>query len=312
MANYASPPTIDTSALSTLMTPDGTGEGHWIGAPSAHYYHGRTLLAVRERTPEERGHTVGIYERIDGEYQERSRIAAADLNVRSIERPALTTDPDSGQLKLYVPVDKHRNCWHIEKLDDVDDPEAFDPGTARRVLAPDAGSADRATVKDPVVITTGGQYYMFYAGNDGNTTTANLATSIDGESWTRREEPILHSQYWHDERTRVSCVVPACDAPVWYVFYGGSGRTDYGSTWNLRTGVAITPDLRSFVDTTPHGPVYSAPTGEQRLAPQSFATCRYMDILPNGDEWEVFLEVAREDGSFVLAHDQIEVPGRNR
>lgn len=309
MANYARPPDLDTSARSTIMTPAGTGEGNWVGAPCVHRHEDRTFLAVRERNPDDRGHAVVVYEQSGDEYEEQARITADALNVTSIERPALTTDPDSDQFKLYLPIDAHRNCWHIQKLEDVDDPADFDPSTARDVLRPKSGHTDRSTVKDPVIITIGGRYFMFYAGSDGQTTHAHLATSVDGETWTRRDEPILYSQHWHDERTRVSCVVPAPDAPVWYVFYDGSGRTDYGSTWNLRTGLAISPDLQTFVDTSPKGPIYSSSTAEHRLAPQTFATCRYMDVLRNDAGWDVYLEVAREDGSFVLAHQRLDAIG---
>jgi len=306
MANYAPPPPLDAAAASMIMEPPEQGEGNWIGAPCVHRHDDTTYLAVRERNPDDRGHAIAIYEReaLDA-YTERIRITATELGVTSIERPALTTDPDSGNLKLYLPVDAHRNCWHIEKLADAEDPAAFDPTTAHDVVRPASGHTDRSTVKDPYVITTGGKYYMFYAGSDGDSTRAHLATSIDGETWTRRDDPIVHSQFWHDERTRVSCVVPAPDAPIWYVFYDGSGRTDYGSTWNLRTGLAISADLRTFEDTSPQGPIVSAPTADHRLAPQSFATCRYMDVLLTDDGWDVFFEMAREDGSFALYHQRL-------
>lgn len=311
MANYAEPPSLDTADASVVMTPADRGEGNWVGAPCVHRHRGVTYLAVRERNPDDRGHAVAIYERDGaGAFTERCRITATDLDSTSIERPALTTDPDTGSLKLYLPVDAHRNCWHVQKLADVDDPEQFDPETAYDVLRPESGHTDRSTVKDPYVITTGGRFYMFYAGSDGDSTRAHLATSVDGETWTRRDEPILDSQFWHDERTRVSCVVPAPDAPVWYVFYDGSGRTDYGSTWNLRTGLAISPDLRSFVDTTPRGPIYSAPTADHRLAPQTFATCRYLDVLPGDDGWDVFYEMARDDGSFALYRQRFDPESR--
>jgi hypothetical protein len=306
MGNFALPPPLDANATTMIMEPPERGEGNWVGAPCVHRHKGRTFLTVRERNPDERGHTIVIYERDSIEtYTERVRITAAELGVTSIERPALTTDPDSGKFKLYLPVDAHRNCWHIQKLADVDELAAFDPATARDVLRPEAGHTDRSTVKDPYVITTGGKYYMFYAGSDGHSTRAHLAMSIDGDTWSRRDEPVLNSQFWHDERTRISCVVPAPDAPVWYVFYDGSGRTDYGSTWNLRTGLAISPDLRACEDTSPQGPIISAPTANNRLAPQTFATCRYMDVLLTDNGWDVYFEMARDDGSFALYYQQL-------
>lgn len=307
MAQYATPPAVDTGELTTLMEPPGEGEGYWTGAPFAHVHDGETYLAVRERDPDRRGRLT-IYRRRDGEYESVTDVVPADLDAVSIERVSLVTDPDTGLLKLYVPVDRARNSWRIVKLDDVDRPEAFDPATARTVLAPRAGATDAGTVKDPYVVTVGGRYYMFYAGSNGDVARAHLATSLDGETWTARSEPVLDSQFWHDERTRVSCVIPARDAPVWLVFYDGSGTSDHGSTWNLRTGVAISPDLERVTDVSQDGPVYEAPTADYPAGPTEFAACRYMDVLAHDDEVEVFFEMAREDGSFALAHGTVAWP----
>jgi hypothetical protein len=307
MTRYAVPPAIDTGELSTLMEPPDAGEGHWTGAPCVHVHDGETYLAVRERDPERRGR-VRIYRRCDGEFEPVTEITAGDVGAVSIERASLVTDPETGRLKLYLPIDRARNSWRIVKLDDVDRPDEFDPATARTVLGPRPGSTDGGTVKDPYVVLVGGRYYMFYAGSVGGTARAHLATSLDGETWTPRSEPVLDSQYWHDERTRISCVLPAPDAPVWLVFYDGSGTSDYGSTWNLRTGVAVSADLESVTDVSQDGPAYAAPTADHPVGPTAFAACRYMDVLVHGDEAEVFFEMAREDGSFALQHGRVKWP----
>jgi hypothetical protein len=188
----------------------------------------------------------------------------------------------------------------------AEEPSALDPSTARTVLAPRADGSDRATVKDPYVLTVGGRYYMFYAGHDGRSEQAHLATSLDGDTWHRAEtNPVLGRQFWHDHHTRVNCVVPAPDAPVWLVFYGGSGLTDHGRTWNLRTGLATAADLANVTDTTPEGPVYAGPAAEASTGVDSFATCRYVDMLRTDDGWEVFAEVAREDGAFELRYQRV-------
>lgn len=307
MSQYAAPPAIDTEALSTLMEPPDAREGHWTGAPCAHVHDGETYLAVRERDPERRGR-VRLYRRRGDEFEQVTQIAADDVGAVSIERASLVTDPETGRLKLYLPIDRARNSWRIVKLDDVDRPDEFDPTTARTVLGPRPGTTDSGAVKDPYVVTVGGQYYMFYAGSVGGTARAHLATSLDGETWTPRSDPVLDSQYWHDERTRVSCVLPAPDAPVWLVFYDGSGTSDYGSTWNLRTGLAVSPDLESVTDVSRDGPLYAAPTADYPVGPTEFAACRYMDVLVHDDEAEVFFEMAREDGSFALQHGVVEWP----
>ncbi|WP_136687842.1 glycoside hydrolase family protein [Halorhabdus amylolytica] len=308
MTGYATPPGFDPSSAETVLEPGETGEGNWAGAPCVHRHGGETYLGVRDRVPDARGRKVTIYRRTGrAEYEPVTSITAEDLDVVSIERPALVTDPDTGRLKLYLPVDHGANQWTIQKLGDVPSPEAFDPSTAHDVLRPKAGGSDRATVKDPYVLTVGGRYYMFYSGNDTRSEQGHLATSVDGETWQRSpNNPILERGYWHDHHTRVSCVIPAPDAPVWLVFYDGSGLTDEGRTWNLRTGLAVSSDLEEFVDTTPDGPVYQASAGDARIGVDTFETCRYVDILSSEDGWEMFAEVAREDGSFELRRQRVD------
>ena len=298
--NYARPPGIDVDA-ETVFCPEEGGEGNWVGAPSVQVHDGKRYLALRRRTAKERGHALEIYEDRGPRFDRIAVVTAADLGVVSVERPALVTDPQSGALKLYFPVDHGENDWTIQKLADVTSPGEFDATTATDVLRPEPGSTDAESVKDPYVLTVGHRYYMYYAGHDGHSEQAHLATSDDGETWTRSSaNPLLARGGWHDYHTRVSCVVPAPDAPCWMVFYEGSGESDFGKTWNLRTGLGLTHDLVSIEDLTPGAPLYAASTTDRPVDLDVFATCRYFDVFADGNGWEVFFEVAREDGAFEL------------
>jgi hypothetical protein len=306
---YATPPAVDFGDGETLLEPDGTGEGHWVGAPSVYRHDGVTYLAVRHREPERRGYAVEVHEYADGDLRPVLEITADELGVVSVERVALVTHPRTGAVQCYLPVDRGGNDWTIRKCADAPAVGEIDPATARPVLRPAPGGSDAGVVKDPYVVTVGGRYYMFYAGADGLSEQAHLATSVDGEGWERAPgNPILGRAYWHDHHTRVSAVVPAPDAPAWLVFYEGSGVADEGRTWNLRTAVAVSTDLREFVDTCPDGPLYAAPTADRATGLSTFGTCRYLDVLPHDDEWELFAEVAREDGSFELRRTVVAAP----
>lgn len=301
MTAYGTLPGIDPSEAETVFDPPGPGEGHWTGAPSVLVHDDTTYLATRERTPEARGRAVTVYRRIDGDFEAVVRITADDLGVVSVERPSMVTDPGSGEVKFYLPVEHGENDWTIQKTADAPTPDAIDPSTARDVLVPEPDSTDRATVKDPYVLTVAGRYYLYYAGHDGRSEQGHLATSTDGESWERSAaNPVVARDGWHDHHTRVSCVVPAPDAPVWLVFYEGSGVDDYGRTWNLRTGVGLTHDLETIVDTSPARPAYSARGPGGTTPAEQFDTCRYLDVIERDDEREVFFEVARPDGAFEL------------
>lgn len=308
MPSYAPLPTIDQQTASTVFEPEGDGEGNWVGAPAVHEHDGRTLLAIRRRTQGQRGHAIEIYE-VDGEdYERRRRITAGELGVVSVERPAMVTTPDSGALRLYLPVDHGGNDWTIQTFAPADSIQDIALETGHDVLGPKAGASDAVTVKDPYVVTVGGRFYMFYAGHDGHSEQAHVATSLDGENWERAaENPLLGRQYWHDFHTRISTVVPAPDAPVRYVFYEGSASSDDGNVWNLRTGVAISHDLQSVIDTTARRPRFAAPHGDRATGIDTFATFRYLDVVPGDPPWDVFYEVAREDGTFVLRRSTMSV-----
>lgn len=306
---YANPPAADFGEAETLLEPEGSGEGHWVGAPCVHRHDGTTYLAVRERDPERRGNRVTLYEYDDGDLSSLFTVTAEELGVVSTERAALATNPRTGDVQLYLSVDRGGNDWVIHKCADAAGVADIDPATSRPVFRPKPGTTEAGTVKDPCIVTVGGRYYMFYAGADGVSEQAHLATSVDGDTWERvAANPVLERAYWHDHHTRVSAVVPASDAPAWLVFYDGSGVADEGRTWNLRTGLAMTTDLREFVDTCPDGPLYASPTADRATGLSSFGTCRYLDVLRHGDTWELFAEVARDDGSFDLRRTVVPAP----
>lgn len=309
--HYGVPPSIEPSQSKPIFSPPSEGEGYWAGAPCVHTHGGVTYLAVRERTPDQRGRSLIVTERVGPyEYEPVIELTAADLGVNSIERPALTTDIETGALKLYLSVDHGRNDWTIQKLDDVSSPADFDTSTARDVLSPDPGTTDEQTVKDPLLITLGGRYFMFYAGHDGRSEQAHLAISHDGEQWSKApENPILPSQNWHDHHTRISCVLPAENAPFWLVFYDGSGVREYRREWNLKTGVAISHNLRDITDTSPNGPRYSSHASDQGVGAEQFGTFRYLDILRDGEKAVMYYEAAAADGSYDLWEASVEVDG---
>lgn len=304
-------PPIDADDAATILQPEGSSEGYWVGAPSVHGADAGTYLAVRKRTPQNRGHTLVIYERTGTlTYEPVVEFEAADFGAVSLERPALLTDPETGAWKLYLSADQGSNQWSILKLEDVTSPQSFDSGTANVVLEPRPGTTDGETVKDPYVLHHGDRYYMFYAGYDGQSEQAHLATSADGESWSRAAaNPVLGRGYWHDFHTRITCIVPAPDGADWLVFYDGSGTEDYQNTWNLRTGVAVSADLTTISDVTTSGPAYAAPAPDGQSAAGRYQTFRYVDILASDNQWTVFYEAARDDDAFELRQTTVTFDG---
>lgn len=298
---------IDPAAdLGTVMEPAEDEEGYWMGAVSAASNDAGEYLAVRERTAEERGRAVTIYER-DGEgYDPVTEITADEMDVVSIERPALLTDPDTDRLNLYLPVEHGENDWDILRLDDADRPDDLDPETAQTVIEQGKGP-DRVTAKDPVIEADDGQFHALYSGHDGTSEQAQYAVSDDGDDWEKTDDnPVLGRQHWHDHHTRVSNVIDL-DEDGYAVLYEGSGTDDVKDTWNLRTGLGYIEELgEPIIDLSPDGPELSSPAAGAETGLETFGTLRYAEVIKHGDgPAELFVEVARETGAFELRRTEL-------
>jgi len=209
-------------------------------------------------------------------------------------------DPWTGDFKLYMAVDQAFRNWVIYKLDDVKNPEKFDPTTAQTVLARSGYGSDSKSVKDPFVMLVGRQYYMFYIGNSTRAELPHMATSVDGVNWKRFEaNPILAGIGWHEFCTRIACVMPL--AQGYAVFYEGAALTDHEKVYNIRTGLAYSPDLRSFADVTPSEPILQSPT------PGAHWALRYMDYVIMQDRVLFYYEAARPDNAYELRVSEVKL-----
>jgi hypothetical protein len=293
---------LEPTSAETILEPEGTGEGNWIGAPTIAEQDGEQYLAVRERGPERRGHTVRIYRREGDRYEDVMERGKEAIGAVSMERPDLVARED-GRFELYLPVEAGSNDWSMARLGPVKHPSAFDSATATTVLEPGTMS-DRETVKDGRIVRGDAGALMYYAGHDGVSEQGHVALSRDGEDWERHaDNPVLPRDGWHDFHTRVSAVVDPGTMDGRLVFYEGSGIGEYKNTWNMRTGLAYEPEQGNLVDMTPDGPVLEAD------CETAFSTLRYIDVVEREDGYELFFEAAQDDGTFALQRLSLELPG---
>jgi hypothetical protein len=157
-----------------VLEPDQNSPEWWAGAPSvARAEDGGFYLAARMRegnSPRgKRGYEVRILKSDDGrQFTPVHHIRREDARVPGFERPALVVDPATGLYRLYgcAPLE---GGWSIIKWDDVDDPAAIRPSTARPVLQPEKGDPAFARVngyKDPFIFYNRGRWHMFVIGCD--------------------------------------------------------------------------------------------------------------------------------------------------
>ena len=306
-------PVFDPAVGETVVEPPGTGIGYWAGAPSAVYddVTGSFFLYYRERKPldQGRGWRCHVARSDDGvRFSVVWTATKEELNSESIERAALIKALD-GRFHLYVSyVDLADRRWKIALID-ADSPEQFDASASRVVMTGE--DADAVGAKDPYVVVVGRHYYMFVhhaprhlipgdatedelhgTGNVFATEKgkggAGLAVSDDGVDFEWLGDVLLPGRQWDRKLVRVDTMVYS--PPVFTVFYSGRGHVS--ETYEDRTGLATSFDLRTFHKLTDRAPALVSPHGT--------GTVKYTDALDMGDEILYYYQCARADGSHEL------------
>ncbi|MFX0103788.1 MAG: hypothetical protein ACFFCS_29770 [Candidatus Hodarchaeota archaeon] len=290
-----------------VLQPDKDLPDWWAGAPSVTLSKDGTFyLAARMRHSESprgrRGYEIRILSSGDGiTFDKIKSIHRDEVSIHGFERPSILQDPRTRKFKLYGCGElKDGNEWGIWKLEDVDNPGDFDPGTFEVVLRPKVpekefgGAAkhhatSRTQYKDPFIIWLKDEWHMFVIGFDRVERPYHFK-SKDGLDWLPvSENPILDSTGWHNFFTRPACLLPL---KVGYLLvYEGSNITWRDPGYNIATGLSYSLDLKNFIDLTPNEPFLRSTT------PGDYHTWRYSHWLPVKDEIFVYFEASRPNNS---------------
>ncbi len=302
----------------TIVSPAGTGAGHWAGAPSVLYdpTSARFYLTYRVRKPQPiRGGECYIASSEDGvHFDVIWSLTKKQLGSPSMERFCLAKAPDSGWLLYPSYVDPADNRWRIDVIQ-AEDPAGFDVTKRRKVFT--ASDVEVEGVKDPWVIRLNGFYYMLisYARrmedlspeqqarmhatadiyNTGLTLSSwAMAVSLDGikYEWLGDVFPPRPGA-WDGYAARLGCVI-ATDYG-WIGYYDGSASVE--GNYEERTGLAQSFDLRHFQRLSFQGPLLVSPHGSGSL--------RYLDVVPLDEEILFYYEYCRPDGSHELRMNRL-------
>ncbi len=300
---------FDPEAGTTVIQPQGEGQGWWVGAPSVFWDGTAYYLAFRTRRPQpERGGLFQVARSDDGErFEVIASIRKEDLATSSIERGALLQTGD-GTWRLYLSyVDPQDGRWRIDLIEAAS-PDAFDP--AARVPILTAADIGAEGIKDPWVCRVGGTWHMIvsYAPTPTgaistdqmhgtrdiyNTGTSKsltgLATSTDGLTWAW-QGPMLEpgDDGWDRYATRLNTVYR--HGGVFVGLYDGAG--DVSENYEERCGLAVSGDLRTWTRLSTDGPA-AGPNGGP-------GSVRYAEAVQAAGWTRFYYEYTRDDGSHEL------------
>lgn len=279
-------PVPDVASYQVVALPPRPEEFCWAGAPGAIVASdGAIWLTYRLRTPEERGGEVRIVRTADGVSLETVEVLrAGDLGVRSLERSALVPDGRGG-FELYVSYDNDGR-WEIG----VAEPEAG----SRRLRRIDAlfDIPGVAGVKDPVVFDAFGERWMAFTAYRTRVERTFVARA-EHDGWRLyADEPLVRAGGWHRLLTRPAAFIETSDGLL--VFYEGCDGSEHEPIYNIRTGVALTRDLKTASDLTPDRPLLESPT------PGQYTTLRYLQPVRFDQRLLFYYEAARPDDAFEL------------
>jgi hypothetical protein len=288
------------NALSTyqvVLKPDKNMPEWWAGAPSVVISNeGKFYLAARMREGNSprgrRGYEIRILESDDGiHFTTIKHIKREDAKVPGFERPALIKDPKTGSYKLYACA-ALKQGWSVLKFNDAAHPSEFNQNNISIILAPEQTDDEFVHIlgyKDPVIFRDHECWHMFVTAFDRIERIAHY-TSDDGEKWkpVQNSKP-LENCGWHNFYTRPASVLTMT---IGYLFiYEGSHVTWYDPVYNIATGIAYSPDLKTFIDVTPHQPLLKSST------PGDYHTWRYSHWIKYKEKLFVYFEAACQNNT---------------
>lgn len=294
---------FDPDEAVTILEPDGTGPGHWVGCPGVTWDPVResVLLTYRKRRPRDgeppdRGWECCVAESRDGvRFTDLWSIRKEELDSTSLERFCLRRD-DDGRYLLYTSYEHPEDGrWRIDVLE-ADSPDAFDLGARRTVLTP-VGTGT-AAVKDPYVVRAGPGWLMYvstFLTDEGPAPTC-LAVSADGISYHWLGEVFPVGEGWDRYQARLSGIVR------WGGGFVGlyDGAASAAEDTEERLGVALSFDLRSWLRVSAEGPWL--------VSPHATGSLRYADgVEVDGELW-LYYEAARADGAHDLRLSRLQLP----
>jgi len=266
-----------------VLQPESNGKGSWVGAPAAYFDHdtGLWLLMVRYRNEPKRGYKSVLYETKDGvTLKERSVYTAEELNVRSIERGAITRE--NNNWKLFLSWEEIDNgCWHIataesNKIEDI----SYEDFT----VSCDSKKAWFQWCKDPTLFK-GHMFIHTLSKDEGKSTHL-----IQGQSCVNA---IARRCVWDQYCQRITSIIQGSSGFIG--FYDGAPRREYNQ--EEKSGLLVGDSLTDFRPLLVERPVFYTDEGSGSI--------RYIEAREHEEDLWIWFEKCTPDWSHELCFVRI-------
>lgn len=143
----------------------------------------------------------------------------------------------------------------------------------------------------------GGMFHLYYRTrkpiSEGRGGLCSVVRSADGVNFEWQGEVLPPGDSWDSKLTRVDTM--AYVPPGFTVLYGG--RSGIEETYEDRTGIAVSFDLKTFQKLTPHKPALQSVHATGSL--------KYSDIVVLDDAYVFYYECARVDGAHEIRMNRV-------
>jgi predicted GH43/DUF377 family glycosyl hydrolase len=182
------------------------------------------------------------------------------FDCKGAREPSVIVDDTGGRYKMwYAGANSNQlDTWRIG-LAKTDNPAKTWTRSDTPVLIPTQGSWDSKSIGTPRVLKASGTYMMWYTGTDDSGTTAiGLATSTDGENWTKyQQNPVItrgDAGSWEADGTSAPAVL--LDGTIYRMWYAGYSN----SLKKIQIGYATSLDGKTWTKSAGN-PAMSGTTG---------------------------------------------------
>jgi hypothetical protein len=289
-------PWFDPEAGETVLLPEGSGRGYWVGAPSVAVDGDDVLLSYRRRRPRdgsrnERGHLAAIARSSDGgrSFSDVWALSKHDVGTSSLERFCLRRAIGGQGWFLYTSWEDPPSSgrWRIDVLR-ADGPDRFNLASAEPVLHPGAVGVD--ALKDPYIVNHQGELLMYvstFLTRRGPAPTC-LAASTDGTRFSWRGQVLGVGLGWDSYQARLSSIFSVVGGFACY--YDGAGSPEDDTEEHC--GLGVSTDLLTWRRVSVERPLFVSAHASRSL--------RYVEVAQVGGSRYVYYEYARPDGSHEL------------